>query len=196
MIVRFPRGEFGGRRVRQTVSQVDLLPTLLDYLGVEADGVLDGHSLLPLLHDERGPHRVAFSQGPLPGGRVEKDTGRWLNERKPKSIRKGHWKFVSTPYLGLEELFDLSVDPMEQKNILASDDIDPAVAEVAESLRTQLDEWLASADPLPSEFFPRRRPLRSDSNDDTLRDRQRMWERLRELGYVSDEDEPPIPDTD
>jgi arylsulfatase len=194
MIVRFPRGEFGGKRVRQTVSQIDLLPTLLEYLGLETDAAVDGKTLLPLLRGERDAHQPAFSQGPLPGGVVEKNAGRWLNARKPNSLRVGRWKLVSTPYLGLEELFDLNRDPMEQQNILASDDIEPEVAEVADSLRTQLREWLANADPLPSEFFPRTRPLRPGMADEQLLDRRRMWERLRELGYVSEEDEAPAPE--
>jgi hypothetical protein len=50
------------------------------------------------------------------------------------------------------------------------------------SLRAELDRWIVAADPLPSKFFPRVRP--SLGSDATAR--RDMWERLRQLGYISE----------
>ncbi len=46
LIVRLPGGERGGSRVADTARQVDVLPTVLDALGIPAPPGLDGTSLL------------------------------------------------------------------------------------------------------------------------------------------------------
>jgi arylsulfatase A-like enzyme len=103
-----------------------------------------------------------------------------MNERKPHSVRMGRWKYVRTPYPDLEELYDLEADPEEQHNLLQNQSED--LLERSRSLRAELDRWIAAADPLPSEFFPRVRP--SPGSDATAR--RDMWERLRQLGYIAE----------
>jgi len=48
LIVRLP-GDAGGRRIASNAEQVDLLPTVLDYLGIDKPAWADGESLLPKL---------------------------------------------------------------------------------------------------------------------------------------------------
>jgi arylsulfatase A-like enzyme len=103
-----------------------------------------------------------------------------MNERKAHSVRMGRWKYVPTPYLDLEELHDLETDPEEQHNLLQKPSED--ILERGRSLRAELDRWIVAADPLPSEFFARVRP--SPGSDATAR--RDMWERLRQLGYISE----------
>ncbi len=63
LIVRLPKGEYGGTRVRSTVQLVDLYPTLLELVGLPHRGKgLHGHSLLPLVRGEEVEERVAFSE--------------------------------------------------------------------------------------------------------------------------------------
>ena len=52
MLVRLPGGERGGERIDSLVSLVDIVPTVLELTGFEADGRLPGQSLL-------GPARPA-----------------------------------------------------------------------------------------------------------------------------------------
>jgi arylsulfatase len=72
LIVRFPRGLWGGVRVEEEVSLLDVLPTVLDLLEIEAPAGIRGHSLLRRLREGRDPalpqHSVA--EGILPMGSV------------------------------------------------------------------------------------------------------------------------------
>jgi len=61
LLMRFPRDEYAGNHVRETVQTVDILPTVLDYLGVEPPKDLDGVSLLPACESEKAEHRPAMS---------------------------------------------------------------------------------------------------------------------------------------
>ncbi len=60
LLVRVPGGS--GRSVPDDVSQVDVVPTLLDLANLGAPGTVDGQSLVPLLRGEAMPARPAFSQ--------------------------------------------------------------------------------------------------------------------------------------
>ena len=52
LLIRFPdRGH--GLRVAEVVQQIDLMPTLLDYVGVPIPGTVDGRSFLSLLSPDR-----------------------------------------------------------------------------------------------------------------------------------------------
>ncbi len=53
LIVRFPGGEFGGKRVAQQVQSIDIMPTILGYLGIPVPHEAQGGSLLPLLRGDR-----------------------------------------------------------------------------------------------------------------------------------------------
>src|SRR5205814_98294 len=50
-----------GRRVRPSVSLLDVAPTILDAVGVPAPAAMEGKSLLPLLRAD-GADRPAFAQ--------------------------------------------------------------------------------------------------------------------------------------
>jgi arylsulfatase A-like enzyme len=57
LIVRMPRGQFGGIRHQALVQTVDLLPTIVSALGlppiVREEAPVHGHDLLPLIRGER-----------------------------------------------------------------------------------------------------------------------------------------------
>ncbi len=54
LLMRFPAGEMGGRRVPDQVQGLDIVPTVLDYLGIPPDHSLQGNSLLSLVKGEAG----------------------------------------------------------------------------------------------------------------------------------------------
>lgn len=62
LIVRFPKGEFQGKRVAQQVQGIDIMPTVLEYLDIPAPHQAEGSSLLPLLTGEKaeGVSEFAF----------------------------------------------------------------------------------------------------------------------------------------
>jgi arylsulfatase A-like enzyme len=108
--------EGSGRVIGEQVSLVDLLPTLLEMLGVERGWPVNGRSLLPLLRgesDESLDARQAFSENTN------------INTMERKALRTRRYKYVhSYPKArgaaeGLEEtfeLYDLMRDPGERVN--------------------------------------------------------------------------------
>ncbi|UCH95012.1 MAG: sulfatase [Candidatus Aminicenantes bacterium] len=53
LIIKFPHGEFSGMQTDIMVSQVDIFPTILDYLGIENSSDVDGISLFNILANNR-----------------------------------------------------------------------------------------------------------------------------------------------
>ena len=52
-MMRFPDGRHAGRGVPQFGSGIDILPTIMDYLGIEAGIPVPGVSLRPLIEEDR-----------------------------------------------------------------------------------------------------------------------------------------------
>jgi len=181
LVIRFPGGVHAGKSFDSLVSNVDIVPTVLEQLGLEIPEDLHGRSLLPLIEGKGHARTDSFSEAPLPSGGIEAGTEHWKNERKAHSIRSGRWKYIRTPYLELEELYDLEADPAEQRDLLRA--ASSEAARRARELEARLDQWLATADPLPSEYFPRVKQG-MDPADTELR--EQMLENLRALGYVED----------
>ena len=109
------------------VSQVALMPTLLELCGIPIPSGLDDTSLVPILRDPvRRPERAVFCESSL-GSNAEK-----------YMIRRGDWKY--SHYMGdTPELYDLREDPEEMTNLATS----PRHADVAGRLKEELLAWHA-----------------------------------------------------
>jgi arylsulfatase A-like enzyme len=102
-LLHYPPMLARGTTVKEVVEQVDMLPTMLDLLGLPpADGI-DGRSLVPLLKGEHvsRPH-VAISE--------------FLDEQR--AVRVGDWKLIATA-AGVPRLFRVTADPTEQRDLVA-----------------------------------------------------------------------------
>jgi arylsulfatase A-like enzyme len=53
LLVRFPKAEHGGRRIREQVAGLDVMPTILGYLDIPAPQDAQGTSLMPLIKGEK-----------------------------------------------------------------------------------------------------------------------------------------------
>lgn len=53
LILRFPNSEFGGKRVPEQVQGIDIMPTVLNYLGIPVPHEAQGVSLVPLLKGDK-----------------------------------------------------------------------------------------------------------------------------------------------
>lgn len=171
-----------GRLDTSPVSHVDWVPTLLDRLGLAIPPGVEGRVLdldarrgRPALDD---PHRARFAEATKPWMAVE-EPGRWYNLAKARCIRLGPWKYVRTPYLDLEELFQLERDPGERVNLFDLLRGRPSSAlptpDELDRLRSELEAWDRSAAPFPTRF-------EEVSPEETV-------ERLRRLGYLGAEAE-------
>jgi len=124
LIVRYPDRRYAATRWRDQVSLVDIMPTVLAYLGLRIPPGLDGDSLLdlPLLEGERryayceSTYPLSFGWHPLAG------------------LRDGEWKWIQAPK---PELYHIASDPGETANVAGSH---PDVA-------ARMDAFLADVDP-------------------------------------------------
>ncbi len=154
-IVKLPGGP-AGLRIEPPVSQVDVVPTVLDLFGMAPDASLAGRSTVPLMEGRDLPFlRPLYSETYLPFY-----TYGWA---KLRVLRVGEWKFIDAPG---PELYDLKRDPRELANQFAQQ---PGAAH---DLQRALKEFL------PSAGAPER--------EVTLLLDSATAERLRSLGYLAE----------
>lgn len=118
----------------EVVSQLDFLPTFLDFAGLKPiaeQAKPDGMSLVPLLTgDVSGlPERTLFWH--YPNYRL----GGAKNQRPAGAIRSGDWKLVESLEDGSVQLFNLTEDISELH------DLNAQYPEKAQSLKAELKAW-------------------------------------------------------
>jgi arylsulfatase A-like enzyme len=166
LIIKLPGQRRAGTSVDDLTGHVDLMPTVLDAAGIPSLGPMSGQSLWAgtLEGQPVGGDRVF-------GQRQHYEPGQVLVDLKGREhVVRGEQFFVRTPRHkliaeedGRSELFDLSRDPGELRN-LAKDR-----PEIARDLARELEEWKAAHPPVGE----------SVSKDDEL-----TLRRLRSLGYL------------
>jgi arylsulfatase A-like enzyme len=159
LIVKWPRGRHAGAVVGAPVSTLDVLPTLLEELGLPPRDDLDGRSLLPIVADpDAAVGRALIAEQGASPGKFCKTVLRWPWKLMLFSVN-GEWLPPA--------LFDLADDPGETRDVSA--DHPDAVAMLERELWRVLDRGrpLTAREPLP----PR------GVDEETRR-------RLRALGYV------------
>jgi len=167
-IIRLPQAANGATRLDCDAASIDVVPTIVKYLGLELPAGVDGRPLdLADLSRNAAP-RTRFGEATKPWNEVETDP-RWYNTRKQRCVRTGDHKLVRADYLGREELYDIRTDPRERHNLLAAPT--PDLLRTAGEMRRALEEWTDTADPLPTHF-------ENSYYEDTVR-------RLQSLGYLS-----------
>jgi len=107
LIVKLPWQATTKKVVEAQVRTTDILPTVLDLLGVPPPARLDGESLKPYFAGTETASRTALGETdyPLRFG--------WSPLR---SVRRGGFKFIEAPR---PELYDLHADPSESNNAYA-----------------------------------------------------------------------------
>ena len=161
MIARW-RGTIESGRVSDAlVSNVDLLPTLLDMLGVEYPSPVQGRSYWPVLAGgDFEPRDAIFAEKTH---HCHYDPMRCIRTKRHKFIHNfGPLRQIEIPadcemdtlssvpelYIQrrpLTELYDLISDPMETTNL----SVNPEYAAVEEDLKNRLKQWMeATDDPL------------------------------------------------
>jgi arylsulfatase A-like enzyme len=128
------RGEFPPSDRSQLTAHIDIFPTLAELAGARTpDNVkLDGHSLVPLLKDDKvsWPDRVLFTH-----------VGRWATGQAAAakylkcSMRTARYSMVSSGPAKKWELYDLKTDPGEKTDVAAQH------PEIVKKLNAAYDRW-------------------------------------------------------
>lgn len=178
LLVRYPPLTDGGTVHDELVSNVDILPTVLELATGDTPDNVDGYSLLPLLDDDRvySPRDHVFAEitwhdmyVPVRAVRTDRFKyirGFWRNPRVflPNDVYaslagqevRGRYGRPSRVY---EELYDLEADPHEQENVADDTDYEQVRSKLASTLATWMHE---TADPILAG------PVRPDDYDKML----------------------------
>ncbi len=173
LILRFPEKLPQGIRISEPVSLVDVVPTVLNLVGVEADELqpfFAGKSLVVEGKIKAAKDSPIFSEYAAPLPRLEKY--RLKNEkvdesyfkRSLKSMRRGRYEYIWASD-GQNELYDLSQDPGETQNIIEK------FPDVAQKMAKELHDRLQSMKSPGT-------PESVGTMDETTRDQ------IRALGYL------------
>jgi arylsulfatase A-like enzyme len=162
LMVYFP-DRFSPARVAANVGIIDIVPTIREFLGDVESRDTAGRSLLPLLAGES--ENPSASTRPL--------FGLYRNEHPDleqaisrSSVVLGKWKYIRLTPENREELYDLSLDPAEQRDVA---DQHP---DVVQDLRQQLKKLDREMPRLQRSYY------QVDGQD------EEMNKHLRALGYV------------
>jgi arylsulfatase A-like enzyme len=164
LIVGWPEGGIGSKSVRtELISNIDVLPTLLEAAGAGVPAEIQGRSFLALL---RGgayePREAIYAEKTF---HSYYDPMRCIRTRRHKYIRNFETAFAvevpgdvqqgpifranasrySTDRPNVVELYDLEADPLEEHNLAGS----PGVIAIEEELSAELGRWMRETeDPL------------------------------------------------
>jgi arylsulfatase A-like enzyme len=140
LLVRLPGGKHAGRVIENQVSQIDIMPTVFDLLGLERLDAMDGQTLLPLIEGRADTFRSEAFFETTPAG--------WQalagDDREVFGVRTRQWKLIlhtdERRSAKRYELYDLRSDPEETRDVFAQRGAGDEVG----SLKSQLDgyvEW-------------------------------------------------------
>jgi Flp pilus assembly protein TadD len=150
-----PPGRQDARTITETVGLVDLVPTVLEYVGLPVAPAIHGINLSPLISEELSEREERYIYS-------ESMTATKYGCSSLLGLETDHWKYVQT---SRPELYEVTADPAEKENLVEQH---PHQARsLQERLRAVLQENLhAGGD-------EGRMSLDADS-----------LERLRQLGYT------------
>jgi arylsulfatase A-like enzyme len=151
-----PAGDVTKQAVQETVSLRDLAATIVDLTGLEARAPFPGVSLAPFW---KQPGPVAPIQSTsasdvlaelVPSRPLNRDSGRVKRQLSPLgAIKQNDWSYIRREGDVREELFHLSEDAKEQRNLAGN----PSVQATLEQMRAALDR-LTGGPLLPERFSP------------------------------------------
>jgi len=125
LIIHDPRSTRGHQLLSAPIQHIDIMPTILDLVGVSIPRRLQGESIVPLLTGaDRGSDRMAFIT---------------LSDDSQTSVVSAQgWKLIADRVTGGRQLFYLPSDPEERVNLA------PAFPDRVLALSRRIDAWAAA----------------------------------------------------
>jgi arylsulfatase A-like enzyme len=149
-----------GTRVETLTSLVDIMPTMLDYLGLPHRGPMQGVSLQPLI--ERKTDQLHDT--------VWAELNTWTHVQ---AVIGNHDKLIRNVGNGTWELYNLSHDPHEQTNLYGQ----ASAAETRHALAAKWEKWAEDNEVLSNKLVPG-----AKTQDIAVTEQQ--LQQLKALGYV------------
>jgi len=169
------------RRVDTQVESIDIIPTALEIIGLEAPEEMEGKTLVPLIDERKSPAAYlekAFSetQNMRWGGLILKDnladaekihlkvaSGKEIS----RCVRTPKWKFILSRESSnrMDELYGMKDDPKERINLIYEN------MDTADELKKDMEGWMRGEE--------KSAPGESEPMD------EKTLETLRSLGYVN-----------
>jgi arylsulfatase A-like enzyme/Tfp pilus assembly protein PilF len=162
-LIVFAPGRPGGGRVAERVGTVDVLPTVLELLGLPVPAEVQGRSLLPLMRGRAAPTEPVDYYAEALSPRFSHGWG------ELRVLYRGGQKYIHGPR---PELYDLESDPAEL------DDLSAELPADAERLRADLQQFI-------------HRHARDLSAEAAQTPDQETLQRLAALGYLTTGDDLP-----
>ncbi len=125
-LISYPGTIRAGAASDALCSTVDLVPTLIDLLGLPLPDGLDGRSFKPVLTGQAEAHRDCV-------------VADWMGQGLVVRTQQQKLVYNHTPR-DLDEVYDLAADPGEMKNLAA----EPRGQTIAKELHERLDAWMAA----------------------------------------------------
>ncbi len=139
LIMRVPFGNYGGQRRSETVSIVDVMPTVLEIIGIEPGLEFQGRSLAPLLEPGTGPGNEPEKRYIYSESWYARLHYGWSDLR---ALRDERYKLIlsSDP-----ELYDLIEDPDERHDLAGT--LNTVVFEMTRVAQERIATWSVGASP-------------------------------------------------
>ncbi len=172
LIIRFPKKLPQKLRIKEFVQHVDILPTLLELLGIYYESNIDGKSILPIIEEKKAIRDYIFAV-------MDNEIKYAIRNKQYKYIMQNDYRQPIKRYkkqqgiFDKEELYDLRSDPSERINII---DRHPEIAQMLkEILMIYLNKSKEKA-----KFHEKTKIDRKEIDEKEIK------ERLRALGYFEE----------
>jgi len=174
------RGGAVGQVISAPASHIDMVPTIMDYMGLPIPKLLEGRSMMPQIMDpSRQINDTVFTEFT----RYEVDHDGFGGLQMMRAAISERYKLVIN-LLDTDELYDMQEDPYEVNNLIN----DPAYAAIRDDLHDKLLDNMNATRDLYRGYQWAARPWRKDkspvwANDGYTRQRENEEYEPRQLDY-------------
>ena len=160
-MIRHPEGLGAAQHISAIVQPPDILPTILEFLGVSVPETVQGKSLWPLIKGQTDSLRDYAFSGRYPRGLAPPPKrGHWdsahihdgwvgpADNVEPLTVTDEDWSLICAPRGQASELYNLKADPAQHQNVIAGN------IEIATRMGQALVDFLEGQGAAPERIEP------------------------------------------